>query len=107
MQRLLRMLYIVTAYRATHGTSFEGTLMRFPLRLSAALGLAFALAGCSEVLAPPTAPAPAVPLDPHFTVSGYAGQIVINEVMADPSAVLDADGEWLELHNRGTTAVNI
>jgi hypothetical protein len=28
-----------------------------------------------------------------------AGQIVITEIMANPSAVSDTDGEWIELHN--------
>lgn len=68
---------------------------------------ALILAACSEVVAPPTAPAPAAPLDPRLTVSSYAGQIVINEVMADPSAVADVDGEWFEVTNRGTAAVDI
>ncbi|HEX5726404.1 MAG TPA: DNA/RNA non-specific endonuclease [Longimicrobiaceae bacterium] len=35
------------------------------------------------------------------------GDVVINEVLADPSAVLDANGEWFEVHNRGTTAVDL
>jgi hypothetical protein len=59
------------------------------------------------VLQPPISPAPAEPLDPRFTVSTYAGKIVINEVMVDPSTVADADGEWFEVHNRGTAAINI
>ena len=81
--------------------------MRLSLRLPAALGLGLLLAGCSEVLSPPVAPTPIEPPDPRLAVSTYAGKIVINEVMADPSIVLDTDGEWLELHNRGTSAVNI
>jgi DNA/RNA endonuclease G (NUC1)/PKD repeat protein len=35
------------------------------------------------------------------------GDVVINEILADPRAVLDANGEWFEVHNRGTTAVNL
>ncbi|HST59481.1 MAG TPA: lamin tail domain-containing protein, partial [Longimicrobium sp.] len=35
------------------------------------------------------------------------GDVVINEVLADPRAVLDANGEWFEVHNRGTSAVNL
>jgi DNA/RNA endonuclease G (NUC1) len=35
------------------------------------------------------------------------GTVVINEILADPSAVLDANGEWFEVHNRGTAAVNL
>lgn len=62
------------------------------------------LAGCRDALQPT---GPTVPPAPSRTVSAYAGQIVINEVMADPSAVADADGEWFEVTNRGTSAVNI
>lgn len=35
------------------------------------------------------------------------GTVVINEILADPRAVLDANGEWFEVHNRGTTPVNL
>jgi DNA/RNA endonuclease G (NUC1) len=35
------------------------------------------------------------------------GDVVINEVLGDPNAVLDANGEWFEVHNRGTAAVNL
>lgn len=38
---------------------------------------------------------------------GGTGNLVINEVLADPSAVLDTNGEWFEVHNRGTTPVNL
>jgi len=79
-----------------------------PLHLSRAapvLGVLL-LAACSEAARVPTAPFPS-PGDPRFTASVYAGQVVINEVMADPSAVLDADGEWFEVHNRGSAAVSI
>lgn len=33
--------------------------------------------------------------------------VVINEVMADPSAVTDDRGEWFEVHNSGSTSVNL
>ncbi|MCF7823034.1 MAG: endonuclease [Candidatus Marinimicrobia bacterium] len=33
--------------------------------------------------------------------------IVINEIMNNPSAVADADGEWFELYNSGDTSVNL
>lgn len=39
--------------------------------------------------------------------SPLAGQLVINELLADPNAVSDANGEWFEIHNRGGTAVNL
>lgn len=74
-------------------------------RLAPTLVAGLLLTGCREVLHPPAAPP--IPLEPSFTASGYAGQIVINEVMADPSAVADADGEWFEVVNRGTVAVNL
>ncbi|HSJ91723.1 MAG TPA: lamin tail domain-containing protein [Ilumatobacter sp.] len=35
------------------------------------------------------------------------GAIVINEIHRDPAAVVDARGEWIELHNRSTTPVDI
>ena len=35
------------------------------------------------------------------------GQIVINEVMYDPSVSGDVNGEWFELYNAGSTAVDI
>ena len=36
-----------------------------------------------------------------------AHQIVINEVMANPAAVTDDAGEWVEVHNTGSTAINL
>ncbi len=62
------------------------------------------LSACTDTGTSPTAPA--VP-GPQFAVSTYAGQIVINELMVDPNAVTDANGEWLEVHNTGTVAVNL
>jgi beta-lactamase superfamily II metal-dependent hydrolase len=47
------------------------------------------------------------PIAPSRSVSTLAGKLVINEFLADPSAVTDANGEWVELHNRGTSAVNL
>lgn len=35
------------------------------------------------------------------------GQIVITEIMQNPAAVTDANGEWFELHNAGNTGVDI
>lgn len=63
-----------------------------------------ALSACSDLGNLPTAP---TPYGPSTTVSTYAGQIIINEVMADPDAVTDANGEWLEVHNTGAAAVNL
>jgi beta-lactamase superfamily II metal-dependent hydrolase len=73
---------------------------------SAALASAAALvllSACTD-LAGPTAPA--IP-GPQLATSVYASHILINEVMADPNAVTDANGEWLEVHNTGASAVNL
>ncbi len=41
-------------------------------------------------------------------VDVVAGQsLVINEVLADPNAVTDANGEWFEVHNAGSSAINL
>lgn len=69
-----------------------------------ALGATLLLSACGELARTPTAPV--VP-GPQLAVSAYASQIVINEVMVDPNAVTDANGEWLEVHNRGASAVNL
>ena len=68
------------------------------------LASALLLTACTEGARLPTGPAPR---GPAYTVSTYAGLIVINEVMADPSAVADTDGEWFEVHNRTNAAINI
>lgn len=62
------------------------------------------LSACTDAGTSPTAP---IGPGPQMAVSAYASQIVINEVMADPSAVADADGEWIEVHNTGAAAVNL
>ena len=69
-------------------------------RLAALLGLAL-LTACAERA--PVAPGTA----PDLAVSPAAPNVVINEVMADPSAVTDDSGEWFEVHNRGATTVNL
>jgi hypothetical protein len=35
------------------------------------------------------------------------GALLISELMIDPKAVSDAEGEWLELHNPGSEALNV
>ena len=47
------------------------------------------------------------PTAPARAVAALGSQLVINEFLADPSAVTDANGEWLEIYNRGTTSVNL
>ena len=76
-------------------------------RWSLVLGTAAlaAIAACTDQIT--TTPRLLAPPAPSRTVSPLAGQIVINEFMADPSAVTDANGEWIEIFNRGTSAVNL
>ncbi|HST62895.1 MAG TPA: hypothetical protein VLK84_29580, partial [Longimicrobium sp.] len=54
-----------------------------------AIGGLVLLSACSDLAQIPTAP---IGPEPQLAVSAYASQIVINEVMADPNAVLDASG---------------
>lgn len=42
-----------------------------------------------------------------FSIVVPAPLIVINELMVDPNAVSDTNGEWVELHNAGGAAVDI
>ncbi len=39
--------------------------------------------------------------------TGGGNTILISEIMKDPAAVADADGEWFEIYNYGSTDVNI
>lgn len=62
------------------------------------------VAGCTDRPPPTTA-------DPgslrRATAAAAGPQVVINEVMADPKAVTDGAGEWFEVHNWGSTAVDL
>ncbi|HEU0013591.1 MAG TPA: lamin tail domain-containing protein [Longimicrobium sp.] len=58
------------------------------------------LAACADDLAP-------LPPGPSANTLPNAPKLVINEVMADPSAVADDQGEWLEVHNWGSSAVSL
>lgn len=79
-----------------------------PLTRGSVLLVPLVLAACSEAIQSPTGPVPAAPDDaPSLAVSAYAGQVVVNEVMVDPSAVTDANGEWLELHNRTDAVIDV
>jgi beta-lactamase superfamily II metal-dependent hydrolase len=80
-------------------------MLRIDPRAALAASALALLAACSDLDTLPTTPTPYGP--PATTVSPYASQIVINELMADPSAVADTDGEWLEVHNTGDSAVNL
>src|SRR5688500_15787757 len=77
---------------------------RFRLRPLLAIAPLATAAACADVARTPTGPSASPPL---FAVSSYASQVVVNEVMVDPSAVADTDGEWIEIHNRGASAVNL
>ena len=44
---------------------------------------------------------------PRMSVTGAENPVVINEVMADPSAVGDDRGEWFEVHNTGSSSVSL
>lgn len=44
---------------------------------------------------------------PTRATTGVENPLVINEVMADPSAVPDDRGEWIEVHNTGTSSVSL
>lgn len=63
----------------------------------AVAGLAL-LAACTDSSIGPAGPSLSVSAGP---------QIVINEVMADPSKVTDDSGEWVEIHNWGSTSINL
>jgi beta-lactamase superfamily II metal-dependent hydrolase len=62
-------------------------------------------AACADSVS--SASTPLAPTAPALAVSPVAGQLVINEFLADPNAVTDANGEWFEIYNRGTSAVNL
>ncbi|HWK89873.1 MAG TPA: lamin tail domain-containing protein [Longimicrobium sp.] len=62
-------------------------------------GLAL-LAACADDMAP-------LPSGPSSNTLPSTIKLVINEVMADPGAVGDDVGEWLEVHNWGSSAVSL
>jgi len=39
--------------------------------------------------------------------SAVASDVVINEIIQNPSAVSDANGEWFEVHNPTASAIDI
>jgi hypothetical protein len=59
--------------------------------------------GADEAEPPAEAEEPSPPLSPEVAVSA----IVISEWLADPKAVSDADGEWLELFNASEQPVDL
>ena len=63
----------------------------------------------SETLAPVSGSPASVAADPVdvVIVRSRPGALVLSEAMINPSAVDDADGEWFEVHNPGTTPVSL
>lgn len=61
----------------------------------------------SNTPTPAASPRPDTILPPTPTADAGNTNWVISEVMADPSAVADSDGEWVELCNMGATAANL
>jgi beta-lactamase superfamily II metal-dependent hydrolase len=53
------------------------------------------------------APSTLTPAASSHATAALGSQLVINELLADPAAATDANGEWFEIHNRGTTSVNL
>lgn len=81
---------------------------RLPLVLIAAVSTL--LAACTPELTVPgrdAVPPGNEPGAPSAAVAASAGPLVINEVMADPAAVGDDTGEWFEVHNIGTTPIDL
>jgi hypothetical protein len=60
--------------------------------------LAALLSACTadNPLAPTEAPVPGI-----MTADGTVPQVLITEIMADPTKVADAQGEWFEVFNAG------
>ena len=79
-------------------------ISRWSLALGTAAFAAIVVACAEQSTASPSMLAPSASAR---AISPLAGQLVINEFMADPNAVTDANGEWIEIHNRGATAVNL
>ena len=49
-----------------------------------------------------------IALDPSLALAAASGpRVVVNEVMADPAAVGDDVGEWLEVHNWGSASMDL
>lgn len=72
-----------------------------PFRCALLLAAAGLLSACADDLST------AAHLQPRLA-SGAAGpQVVLNEAMADPNAVTDGAGEWIEVHNWGASAVDL
>lgn len=67
--------------------------------------LALVLVSCASERA--VAPSPAPLAAPTQFAGSTPTHVVINEIMADPNAVTDANGEWFELYNPTASAVDL
>jgi beta-lactamase superfamily II metal-dependent hydrolase len=77
-----------------------------PNRSTAFVALLALSFGCSD--APVDQRSVTAPAGPSRVVAAAGtSALVINELMADPNAVTDANGEWFELYNPGASAINI
>ncbi|MDB4881201.1 MAG: beta-lactamase domain protein [Gemmatimonadetes bacterium] len=83
--------------------SSEMTLLPRSVRSASIAALAL-LTACAERSTSPGLLAPG-PL--HRAVVASAPALVINEFMADPSAVADDQGEWFEVYNFGSAALSL
>ena len=73
--------------------------------IGTAIAAVLAVAACTDRAM--TSLSPLVPTSASAVVSPLGGQLVINEFLADPNAVTDANGEWFEVYNRGTASVDL
>lgn len=48
-----------------------------------------------------------VPTLPNIAQAASSGDVVVSEVMFNPDAVSDSDGEWIELHNTTGSAIDL
>jgi beta-lactamase superfamily II metal-dependent hydrolase len=76
------------------------------MRLLSLSAAALFLAACADLEPPTSTAAAGLDQGPSFS-GGSTHAVIINEVMADPEAVSDGAGEWFELHNRGTSSVDV
>jgi hypothetical protein len=61
----------------------------------------------SAPVSPPAAPKPVAPQSARPSRPSAIGEIVITEIMSNPSAVPDTEGEWVELYNPSSKALDL
>jgi DNA/RNA endonuclease G (NUC1)/PKD repeat protein len=72
-----------------------------PIRAALAGALALLVVACTDTGTEPMAPG-----KPRLDVTSSTG-LMITEVMPDPTKVADTAGEWFEVYNGGSAAVNL